>query len=47
MSAATQSFVVPDAAAGRRLDRFVADAAPALSRTRAARLIQAERVLVN
>ncbi|MCY3783747.1 MAG: RluA family pseudouridine synthase [Chloroflexi bacterium] len=47
MSAAEQSLVVPDSAAGRRLDRFVADAAPALSRTRAARLIQAQRVLVN
>ena len=47
MSAATQSLVVPDSASGCRLDRFVADAAPALSRSRAARLIQAQRVLVN
>ncbi|MCY4114671.1 MAG: RluA family pseudouridine synthase [Chloroflexi bacterium] len=47
MSTDTQSLVVSDSAAGRRLDRFVADASSALSRTRAARLIQAERVLVN
>ena len=47
MSAATRSLVVPPAAAGRRLDRFLADAAPDLSRSRAARLIQAHRVTVN
>ena len=47
MSSATQELAVPDSAGGRRLDRFVADATPALSRTRAARLIQAQRVLVN
>ncbi len=47
MSAAEQSLVVPDSAAGRRLDRFVADSTPALSRSRAARLIQAQRVVVN
>ena len=47
VSAAVHSLVVPAAAAGRRLDRFVADAAPNLSRSRAARLIQAHHVLVN
>ncbi len=47
MSAVSQRFVVSDSATGRRLDRFVADAAPELSRSRAARLIRAARILVN
>ena len=47
VSAATRSVVVPDTAAGRRLDRFVADAISEVSRSQASRLIQANRVLVN
>ena len=47
MSTSSHRVVVPPSAAGRRLDRYVADVAPALSRSHAARLIQARRVLVN
>ncbi len=47
MSAASHRVVVPPSATGRRLDRYVADVAPALSRSQAARLIQSGRVLVN
>ena len=47
MSTTSHRVVVPPSAAGRRLDRYVADVVPALSRSHAARLIHARRVLVN
>lgn len=47
MTFKTEKLVVPAGAAGQRLDRHLANALPSLSRSQAARLIQARNVTVD